>query len=431
MKTLLAIATKDLRLLARDRLNAFFTFIFPLLIAIFFAKVFGGGGGSGLLELAIVNEDGGPASVAFARELAATDGLRVTPAPTRAEGERLVRREQAAACVVLPEGFESSSSSILAGGSMRIEGFIDPSRKAEGGLLIGTLNEIGYRQVVSAFGESSRMTTMLDRARASVNSDRALPPGRKLLLNALFASVGAVSSDQTGSATPGAAPDDPAGGFRFQPVSVHLAELRSAGTGPANSAEVSFPQGIIWGLMGCVMAFATSLAGERARGTLMRLTCAPLARWQILIGKALACFVTCLLVQGVLMLVGVLFFGMGVRDPLLLLGAMVVASIGFVGVMVFIAGVSTTEGAASGLARAVVLVLAMIGGGTIPVMFMPEWMKTFAGISPFKWAGQIIQGALWRGLDASELALPAAVLLGMGILGFVIGLAAFRRSPSA
>ena len=41
MRAVLALALKDLRLLARDRAAAFFTFAFPLAIALFFGYVFG------------------------------------------------------------------------------------------------------------------------------------------------------------------------------------------------------------------------------------------------------------------------------------------------------------------------------------------------------------------------------------------------------
>ena len=47
MGPILAIATKDLRLLLRDRVNAFFTFGFPLFVAILFGFIFGNVGGGG------------------------------------------------------------------------------------------------------------------------------------------------------------------------------------------------------------------------------------------------------------------------------------------------------------------------------------------------------------------------------------------------
>ena len=41
--------------------------------------------------------------------------------------------------------------------------------------------------------------------------------------------------------------------------------------GPANPFEITFPQGLIWGLIGCVMTFGLSLVTERTHGTLVRL----------------------------------------------------------------------------------------------------------------------------------------------------------------
>ena len=74
--------------------------------------------------------------------------------------------------------------------------------------------------------------------------------------------------------------------------------------------------------------------------------------------------------------------------------AVVGISLGFTGLMMLIAGLSRTEGAAQGYARAIMLVLAMIGGGSIPTAFMPPLMKKLSGVSPFKWAVDAIEGAM-------------------------------------
>ena len=69
-----AVAVKDLRLLTRDGSSLFFTFVFPMMVALFFGFVFGsrGGGGGGRIDIALVNEDGGPASLAFANDIIET-----------------------------------------------------------------------------------------------------------------------------------------------------------------------------------------------------------------------------------------------------------------------------------------------------------------------------------------------------------------------
>src|SRR5918993_163919 len=60
--------------------------------------------------------------------------------------------------------------------------------------------------------------------------------------------------------------------------------------GPRNSFEVTFPQGVLWGLIGCAISFGLSLVNERTRGTFVRLAMSPLSRAQIVASKALACF---------------------------------------------------------------------------------------------------------------------------------------------
>ena len=67
MRVILTIAAKDLRLLLRDRTNAFFVIVFPLAIAIFFGSIFGGSGRS--IPIAVVVESAGPAATDFANAL--------------------------------------------------------------------------------------------------------------------------------------------------------------------------------------------------------------------------------------------------------------------------------------------------------------------------------------------------------------------------
>jgi ABC-2 type transport system permease protein len=140
---------------------------------------------------------------------------------------------------------------------------------------------------------------------------------------------------------------------------------------------------------------------------------------------------TTLAVATVVMLLGYLVFGVvPVNIPLLLVVILCIA-LGFVGVMMLVATVSKTAGGSSGLGRAVLLMLAMIGGGSIPLFLMPPWMRAVSSISPFKWAIEALDGAIWRRLSPAEIAVPCAVLLGMGIVGFLAGTRLFQWSSQA
>ena len=85
---------------------------------------------------------------------------------------------------------------------------------------------------------------------------------------------------------------------------------RTSRQGPPSTFAVSFPQAIIWGVMGCAAAFSISLVIERTRGTLVRLRCAPIRGWHILLGKGGACFLTTTAVAMLLLALGAI---VGVR----------------------------------------------------------------------------------------------------------------------
>jgi ABC-2 type transport system permease protein len=462
MGAIFAIAIKDLKILVRDRMALFFTLVFPLAVAIFFGAIFRGGTGGGKVDLAIVNEDGGPASLAFVKDLGDDASLRLIAdhhlegeqggdrvGPGRAEApasrvplsrERamaLVRHGDAHACVVIPNGFEEASGSMFAGGGLQLEGFVPPGQEATGAMLTGKLTEIGFRHVTRTFGDREAMSRQLEQSRQAVRTSEGVSLGDKLLFEAVFQSVDRLQQSLN---APEAEEDARAAGegdagqpaFAWQPVRVTMGEVVDERAKPRTSWDITFPQGVVWGLMGCVTAFAVSIAGEHQRGTMRRLTTAPISMAHILAGKGLACFVACLAVQALLLALAAGVFGVRIDKPHMMGVVVVLTSLAFVGVAMAMAAISTSELGAGGLARAVVLVLAMIGGGSIPVAFMPPLVQKLSGVSPFKWATIAVEGAMWRRLGWGELMTPAAVLLAFGVVGFLVGVAALcaraRRS---
>lgn len=453
MGAVFALATKDLRLLSRDRADCFFTFVFPLAVALFFGYVFGGGGGNGSskMDIAVVDLDQSESSRKFVADLASDSALNVRTLDSREAGNEVVRKGHVTASVIVPKGFGDGSMFSGAGG-LKLEAVVDPARKAEAGLLQGKLNEIGFKQMSRMFEDPVVMDKNLAQARRDIARADGLNPAEKLAFGLFFDSMsnltksGAMKADQPAAAPDAVAPtttdaapaptETPtetstpvAGGWR--PVDISITELKRDDTRPMSAFELSFPQGMVWGLMGAVMAFAASVADERARGTFTRLSTAPITMNHILAGKALACFITSTLVQTTLLGFGILVLGVRVLNPMMMVLAVLASSIGMTGIMMLIAGLARTTAAAQGYARAIVLVLAMIGGGTIPVMFMPELLKIVSGVSPFKWVVSAVESAMWRGTGINDMLLPLGVLLGIGAIGYVAGGFAARMHPHA
>ena len=85
-----------------------------------------------------------------------------------------------------------------------------------------------------------------------------------------------------------------------------------------------------------------------------------------------------------------------------------------------------TEQAAAGAGWAVMMPLTMLGGGMVPLFFMPGWMVTVSSLSPVKWAILAMEGAIWRGFSLREMLLPCGILVVVGVVCFAIGTRTFR-----
>ncbi len=437
---IIALAIKDLRLLMRDRLNCFFTFLFPVIIAILFGLIFSGGGDDGDkggVPLAVVNEDGGKASLEFIGDLKKDSALDVTDTATREAGEALVRKGSASACVVVPKGF--SNNGLFAGRATELEVLVDPARAAEAGLLQGKLTQIAFQGMSRMFTDRSRMLDTLKDSRERIDATPGLSPSQRSAFEGMFSSADTLQDELSKDAAPAGDASgengESGGGLGFSPVNITVHELAPKDvTGqPKSSFQISFAQAVVWGLVGCVAAFVASLAAERQQGTLGRLLGSPLAGWQVLAGKALACFTSCVLVQ-VILLVVVMAIARLIEHKAFIVGnwpmlfvTILIASAAFTGIMMAFATISRTEAAGAGLARAVLLVLAMIGGGSVPLFMLPRWMQTASGISPFRWAVLALEGSVWRGMTMQEMMLPLGVLLGVAVVGFALGAVGVRR----
>ena len=122
------------------------------------------------------------------------------------------------------------------------------------------------------------------------------------------------------------------------------------------------------------------------------------------------------------------FFHVAVSSWVAMAVVVAVTAFGFSGLMMLLAAGFRTEGGTQGAGRAVLLVLAMVGGGTVPLVFMPPFLRAASNISPFKWAVMAAEGATWRNWGPDELWMPLAVLAAIGAVGLTAGTALVRRS---
>lgn len=297
-------------------------------------------------------------------------------------------------------------------------------------MLVGKVHEVAFRTAFASMSDPEQLGRMLDRAERSLEA-ADLPIAdriaiRTALARARSASAAGANDDVRMPAERSAA--RPGSLASWRPVRIDVAELEMAPGVPANAFAVSFMQGLAWALFGAVLSFCSGIAEERQRGTLVRLMVSPMRPATILLGKAMACFAACMASQWLLVLVGRLAFGVEVSSWGWLAVASAATAFGFSGVMMLLAGGFRTQGGAQGAGRAVLLVLTMVGGGTVPLVYMPGVLRTMSDLSPFKWAVLAAEGCTWRAWGATELWMPIAALAAIGAVGLAAGAALVRRT---
>ena len=191
--------------------------------------------------------------------------------------------------------------------------------------------------------------------------------------------------------------------------------------GPRNPFDITFPQGVIWGLIGCAMSFGISLVTERTHGTLVRLRMAPLTQRADSRRQGARRASPSILFVEVMLLGVALAFGVRPTSYAMLALAGLSAAICFVGFMMLVASLGKTEQTASGAGWAILMPLSMIGGAMVPTFVMPAWVQSISFISPIRWTMLAIEGGVWRNFSIAEMAMPCAVLITVGLACFAIG----------
>jgi ABC-2 type transport system permease protein len=372
MSAILALALKDLRILFRVKSAMFFAFAWPLIVAILFGTVFAGPGEERPrgIGVAMADDDLSPGSRDFAASIAGDSRFNVRACP-REEALALVRQRRRAAALILTKGFGEASQKPCSGNPPKVEVWMDPSRAAEAGMIQGLLYE-------RMMGQVEKKVPMLS-------------------------------------------------GGRWQPLAIEQHDVAIKREGPRNGYEITFPQGLVWGVLGCAMGFAIGFISERTHGTLTRLRIAAISRVDLLAGKALACGAACIMVQAMVMVVGIAVFRVRPSSWPLLVMAAIATTVAFVGMMMLLAGLCKTEESA-GIGWAVFMPLSLFGGGMVPLAFMPPWMAQVGVVSPVRWSILAIEGSLWRGFSLGEMLLPCGVLVLMGAACFFVGTRTLRLS---
>lgn len=417
MRAIWTIAKKDLLLLWRDRAGVFWVVGFPLLMALFFGSIFSSESGPGRVTVGVVNEDQSEYSKAFVQEFAKSGSIRAR-AVSLDSARQAVRGGRLSAYLRLGKGFGDSWGFSFKPGDTTIEVGVDPSKQMLSGMLDGIIMQTMFVTAEKQLTDKVKLNDRVESWKKGIQEAPGMSAERKQSLTNLLGDW------QTLSATPDSVGADSTSQNKStlgNIVAVRKADMSSLEAGPRTSWEITFPSSVFWALLGCCASFAVSIVIERTRGTFLRLRLAPISRTQVLAGKGLACFIASVAVAILLLAFGALVFHIRILSYPLMLLAIVASAICFVGLMMIISVLGRTEQAVSGSGWGILIMISMLGGGMLPLAFMPGWMQTVSSVSPMKWGILAVEGAVWRGFSFTEMLVPVGILLAIGVFFFSLG----------
>ena len=424
MAILVALAVKDLRVLMASKGNVFWVLGFPLLFALLFGALYSGAdkGPTGM-KLAVVDEDKSEFSQLYVTHLASEEALKVTRVD-REQALTQVRKGQIAAAVVIRPGFGKGFSGFFDANDPKLQIASDPGQKMQGAYLEGLLAKAQFEVMAKRFHDRKWLRGQMDAWRDEIKQASGSLGADASVYLRFFDSMDNFLQDVNDRTYTGRL------GNGNGILNVAKLDVQREYNGPQTPFQITFPQAILWAILGCVATFAISIVHERTTGTFQRLRVGPISQADILAGKGLACFLSCALVIGLLVLVGKLVFRVPIGSPALFLLGVLCTCLCFVGLMMLVSTLGKTEQSVVGAGWATLMILAMFGGGMMPLAFMPSWMRSVSHFSPIKWGILAIEGGIWRRFSLTEMLLPCGILIALALAFFTLGVLMLRRAQS-
>jgi len=428
------IVRNGFRALRRDRGALILSFILPVAFFSIFAIVFAGMGGNSTprVNVLVVDEDRSAPSERLVRGLRQEGSLVATTRPEAKTGEppppeytaatavAAVKSGTAPVALIIPAGFGANPISFTpVTGRKAIRLLHDSSNPVAGQMVAGLLQKV----VMTSMSDSMADVGMQYFAQAS----GGLTPQQRQKVDSSLAQMRAYTARRDlQSDKPAASSDNNASGL----VAVEMHDV--VGENKRSPMIAFYAAGI--GFM--FLLFTASAAGgtlldEAESGALDRILSARVSMTTLLAGKMaysmlLACSqLTLMFLWGAAVFRLDLFTHLPGFFVMTVATSFAVASFGML-----LASVSHTRAQQAAVATLIILTMSAIGGSMFPRFLMPEAMKKVGLLTFNAWAIDGYTKVFWRDEPVSHLAPQVAVLLGSGVLIFLIARRFARRWES-
>ncbi|MFN7457692.1 MAG: ABC transporter permease [Gemmatimonas sp.] len=200
---------------------------------------------------------------------------------------------------------------------------------------------------------------------------------------------------------------------------------------PAQRSATFIVPGIVGILLTITMTLITSTAivRERERGTLEQLIVTPIGKSSLMLGKLVPFVMVGYVQMSVILLLGVLFFGIPVRGNLALLYALaLVFIVASLGVGLLISTVARSQAQAMQLSFFFMLPNILLSGYIFPRAAMPEPAQWLGLLLPLTFFLDILRGVLLKGVGGRDLLVQLGALCVLAGTLFTVSVRRFSKT---
>jgi len=401
MKKLLYVASNELSLLLKDKMAAVWMIILPLGLTTIMGLAFGGlGGGSEpvVIDLPVVDQDGGEMAAAVLDILAQTQGtyLHLETEYDEETARQLVADGKRAGALIIPAGF---TADVTSGNPTALDLLIAPGGQT------APLLEGMVRGVTSGF---SNVQTMVEVAISEVQHATG---SYDLDYEGIAARVAVTAQER----------------LENPPVSTRVTTVGSTEAEEFNIFDQVVPGYAVMFAMFSVLGGAGAILEEKERGTFKRLLIAPLPKYALLGGKLLTQFLIGLAQIALMFIFGTLIFHVSLGDSILGLGLVTLATCwATTSLGLLLVAVIKSRKQIHPITTLIILGTSAIGGSWFPLFLMPGWVQQAARVTLVAWAMEGYNRLMFFGGGLSDVWPNIGVLLLYGAVCFAIGLRLFR-----
>jgi ABC-2 type transport system permease protein len=417
-----AIVLNGFRALRRDRGALILSFILPVAFFSIFAAIFGGMGGSGTprVSVLVVDEDGSAVSerlvgallqepsLAASTHPAGKKGALVPPGYTAAGAEAAVKQGDAPAALIIPKGFGAHPVALGPGADRTpIRLLHDSSDPVAPQMVAGILQKV----VMTALPDAMANVGMQYFERAS----GGLTAEQRKSIESAMSRVPVNSAGQSG----------PQRDTGF--VALDVRDV--VGEKKQNSMIAFYAAGIgVMFLLFTASAAGGALLDEAESGALDRILSARVSMTTLLAGKMAYSALLASAQLTLMFLWGAAVFHLELFTHLpgfIVMTAATSFAVASFGML--LASISHTRAQQAAVSTLIILTMSALGGSMFPRFLMPETMQKVGLLTFNAWAIDGYTKVFWRDEPVLHLAPQVAVLIGAGLVLFLIARRFARR----